>query len=657
MKKKNLAKMLSCMLALAMMPLSACGGDKTQQGGTIRFWSYGDLSTKSAYSAMVDKYNKTQGKTDGIVVSYSHKPESGYDTQIAQNAAAKTGPDVFAARDLYFKSWVAQGYVSNLNSFVTESVNSGTLDMDEIYPNALNRFRYNKELNISGESEDVYGLPVDVSTTALYYNRTALENRGITVISVDEDKMDEWNRGEIADHYGKKKSDYPALTNIEVPAKGFFRDDDYTRKTYGEAEDVSTVINSSVVAATPGTVMIFNDRIPMNWDEIEDIAWLMTNQKGGKSPAPTTKYGFYTEWWFNYGWSVGGDCVVDLSGNGSWAYSHGDRSANYIVAEGKTFEGPITGKTYVAGETIEFLDKAAVSEGDEIRADDKGGYTKNGAAWGPEETVSDTNDTITSDLVKAAVSNGTLIELPSMREAFTRFVNLAGVKDQNLNITPYPSEFSGLDSIRYFTNKNVAFLLERSSKLVMVEDYINNNFDWGVAPIPVFKEYTTPSNELIAEYGSVERANAYNTEVAREGKMVGHSDGIALVIREKSQKKEAAWKFLRWMVSETAQKIRASEGLVPANGAAASAFLAASDPDGSKNLKVFTEAISYETPGDWWYMINNNWINIWSEPLNGQVRNGKMSLADFFQTYIGRGNEEVERYGNYDGELGKVTKK
>lgn len=74
-------------------------------------------------------------------------------------------------------------------------------------------------------------MPIDTSPTALYYNKSAMADRGITVISVAAEDMEAWNKNEIADNYGKKKSDFPALANITVPAKGFFRDDAYTRKT------------------------------------------------------------------------------------------------------------------------------------------------------------------------------------------------------------------------------------------------------------------------------------------------------------------------------------------------------------------------------------------------------------------------------------------
>ncbi len=642
MKKKILSILL--VLMLAIVPFAAVGcKDDDSEGGTIRFWGYGDATAKEAYQAMVDAYNAGQGKTDGVEVKFSSKPESGYISLIEQSATSKTGPDVYFAWDRLFKKWTAADMTVNLTDYVKTDEEAGLIDLDGIWDSTVTRFRYDKELNMSGENEDIYGLPIDTSPTALYYNKSAMADRGVTVISVAEEDMAAWNNNEIADNYGKKKSDFPALANITVPAKGFFRDDAYTRKT--EQGGTNWTEPSS------GVALVFNDQIAMNWDEIEDLGFLMTKKKN--NAAVTTDYGYYTEWWFNYGWSVGGDCVVDLSGNGSWAYSHGDWSANYIVKEGKTYTGAITGKVYQAGETLEFLDKIDCQEGDIIAPDEKGGYTKNGVNMGSANDGI-TNESITRPEVKTAVTEGTLEVMPSIREAFTRFCRLAGQSGSDLNICPYPSAFSTTSSIQYFTSEKVAMIVERGYQIPVVEEYVGNQFEWAVAPLPVFKEYAEPSAELVTQYG--DKADAYNTAVERKGKIAGHSESTALVIRERSTKKDASWKFIRWMVGEEAQAIKASYGFIPNQKSKVDVFYNKLDADGTKNLAAFVEAAEYETPGDWWYMVNRDWIDVWASPLNSQVRNGNLTLEEYFNTYITAGNNEVRSYGNWDNGLNKVTK-
>lgn len=651
MKKKLLSLLLILVLVLVPIAATACNGggggnDPNNPGndkstGKIRFWAYGDQTVKDAMSAMVDAYNNGQGKEDGVTVSYSHKIEDSYISMVEQNANSKNGPDVYYAWDRLFKKWTAADMTVDLTDYVKEDTAAGKINLDNIWKSTVSRFRYNKELNMSGENESIYGLPIDTSPTVLYYNRTALADMGVTVISVPAEDMAKWNRGEIADKYGHKKSDYSALANIDVPAKGFFRDDSNVRKT----ETGGT--NWQIPAH--GTAMVFNEQIAMNWDEIEDIGFLMTKSKNGQTS--TTEYGYFTEWWFNYGWSVGGDCVVDLSGNGSWAYSHGDWSENYIVNPGKTFTGYITGKTYQEGETLEFLDKIKCEVGDEVKPDNNGGYTVNGTALGAASNTL-TNNSATRQSVLDAVNDGTLTPLPSIREAFTRFAFLAGTENSGLGICPYPSSFSTSSSIQYFTGGKVAFIVERGLQLPIVEEYVGDNFDWAVAPLPVYKEYTDPSAELVSKYGA--KANAYNTEVKRSGKIAGHSESTALVIREKSTMKAASWKFIRWMVSEGAQAIKASYGFIPNQESQIKPFYDKLDPSDKKNLSAFVNAAKYETPGDWWYMIDRDWIDVWANPLNSSVRYGKMTLDEYFKVYIERGNNTVRSYGNWDNGLNKV---
>lgn len=659
MKKKVIGILLA--VIFAVIPCIGCNGS-AGDSSTIRFWGYGDYNANKAYTAMVDAYNAGQGKRDGVKVSYSPKPESGYISLIEQSISSKSGPDVFFAWDRLFKKWTTANFNVDLTDRVQSAVDAGELNLDKIWESTVNRFRYDKEMNMSGADDPIYGLPIDTSPTALFYNKTALKDRGITVISVDKEDMDAWNADSIADNYGHKKSDFPELNGINVPSKGFFRDDEYTRKIYGteKANDIEHSILEAVQAPDPYTAMVFNDRIPMNWDEVEDIGWLMTGQKSNNPSATapdangrktTTDYGYYTEWWFNYGWAVGGDCIEDLSGNGSWTYTHGDRSANYIVADGKTYTGEITGKVYQAGETLEFLDRIDVNSGDVLTADNVGGYLKNGVAFGPTADGS-TNDSITRISVKTATENGTLIELPSIYEAFSRFVNLSGVDGTNLHICPYPSNFTGVTSIQYFTSGHIAFLLEIGSRIPAIEEYVNGKFEWSCAPLPVFKEYAEPSTELVTQYGR--KADAYNDAVVRQGKEAGHSESTALVIRPKSAKQDSAWKFVRWMVSEEAQSIKASYGFIPNQEEKAQSFYDALDKNGQKNLKVFVEAAKFETPGDWWYMIDRDWIAVWSDPLNQIVRNGKLSLSGYFNQYIRLANQEVEPYGHW-GEYNKVS--
>ena len=34
--------------------------------------------------------------------------------------------------------------------------------------------------------------------------------------------------------------------------------------------------------------------------------------------------------------------------------------------------------------------------------------------------------------------------------------------------------------------------------------------------------------------------------------------------------------------------------------------------------------------GEWWYLKNKEWIDDWANVLNGDVRNGKKTMEDFY---------------------------
>lgn len=596
MKKKLLAFLLT---AASVFALAGCG-ELSGNGTTVKVWVYGDTTTINAYYAMRDEFNETTGKEEGITVRIIPKPESNYETLLANGVTSSSGPDVFAVSDRYFKKYA--DYYEPLDSYMNEGVT------DDLYPSTVERYKYNKENNTTDENSVQYALPVDHNPTTLYYNETALEEAGVIVISVDEEDLDAFNAGTKADNTGKYKKDYGIADNVTIPAKGYYR------SLYPFVKNDRITNGSNWHAPVSGELLVFNNRIPMNWDELEDLGMLMTRSRSNVSSV-TTDYGFYTEWWFNYGWSVGGDCLADMTGNGDWTFTLGDDTPNYIVNEGQTYTGIYTGTVYQAGEALEFVDRLAIDRGAEVVAEDNGTYTVGGQTIGIRQDVTE------------KCAQGVLSEFPSTKEAFTRFAMLAG--EDGLNICPYPSAFaSSQSSANYFFSGKVAFLVERAVYIKQIDE--SASFDWNVAPLPVYKEYTQPSDPSC-------------DEVARQGMQAGHSDGIALAIRVGSDVKEEAYKVIEWFCTANGQSIWAENGFVP-NCISLGESYATGSHALADNIGVMVDSLEYEQPGDWWYMKDRAWIDVWSKPLNNEVRYGKMTLEDFFSTYIKETNALLKGY-------------
>lgn len=572
--------------------LTGCGSGK---GGktTVNFMYGGDIALSEMYNMVIEEFNKTAGEKEGVRVEGIPKSGS-LDAVLAQQLPSNSGPDVVAISDDYFKKYTQ--YLEDMKGKIDQSV------IDDFYPGVISRFYYDREKTTSNSDDPLYGLPGYSDATVLYYNKTVLDKVGVICISVDPENIDDFNAGK-ADLNGKTKADY-GITS-EVPEKGFYR----SIAPYVPAEGETD--GSSWTAPISGEEFIFNDRIAMNWDEIEDLGMICTKDRNSNSPS---QYGYYTEWWFNYGWSVGGDCLEDLSGDGDWAYTLPGNNPNYIVQEGKTYTGVYTGTIYKAGETLDVKDVLNAAAGDDIsfETDDKTyfNYTVNGQ-------TAEMRD------LSAEVANGTLAELPAIKEAFSRFAYLAGVG--GLNVCPAPAAFNGSSAATYFTSGSLALLVEKISNTVTINKTMKD--EWGIAPLPQYKTYTEPGDP------------ACDT-VDKLGKVASHSLGYAISISAKSDVKDAAYVFVNWLATE-GQKVLAEKGYISCRQSDAELVL---EKLPYKNAQVVIDSLASSNAGDWWYMPDRSWIDPWATPLNNQVRYGKMELNEFLYGYIKATNDRIKEY-------------
>ena len=609
MKKVSFKKVGAVALATALLgstfAFTACGGGSD----ALQFWIYGDELELETYTLMTEKFNNTYGKDHGIEVEISAKPAGSYNGLIQNTARSESRADIFLVVEDFFKQWVEMGFMQDLTQYF-DAIDD--IDVSDISENTLMKYRYDAETEFSESDSPLYGMPVETRPTALYYNEDVFEDAGITVISVDEENMDAWNAGTVADRRGKYKSDYAKLANITVPKKGYYRSETpYTEDTgwTKPAED---------------EILVFNNRIPMNWDEIEDLGMIFSNSTNPNASRDYgTEYGYYTEWWFNYGWSVGGDCLADLTGTGYWNFSLLEETPNYMVNVDE-YTGAFTGTTYKKGDFLEITDKLAVEKGQRLVADAEGGYTLNGQKVGLRSSIS------------TDVTDGKLVEYPSSREAFERYARLGTntnvlIGDSyGLQLSPTPSVFSGSGrlSINYFTSGDLAMVVEQSSYVTTVSK--TAKFHWDIAPLTQYKEYEDPTDPDC-------------DTVVRLGKLAGHSNSRGLVTRKKSAEKkgEQIARFIMWMASEDAQIIRAQKGLFP-NQESLNDELDFGE-NAPTNLITFSDGMKYQTPADWWYLKAFTWIDVWSVPLNSKLRNNieGYTYQDWIEETLSATNEKL----------------
>lgn len=599
--------------ALTLFAFGGCGGLGGNDGKDhIVFCTYGDSSELEIYTAMVDEFNRTYGAEHKIEVHHTPKPVTGYNSYITSMSTAKDSYDVFLVIEDRFKAWANMGFMAEMSSYFDAVTD---IDTSDVFQNTVNRLRLNVANNTSNPTDPLYGLPLDTKPSALYYNESMFEKAGIIVISVDEKDMDAWNAGEIADKRGKKKSDFAKLNNITVPKKGYYR----SRNPY--------VSGYQWQMPASDEIMVFNNRIPMNWDELEDLAMIFSPQANPNATQQFgTEYGMFTEWWFNYGWSVGGNCLQDLSGNGDWNFSLLDETPNYIVTDENGYVGAWTGRQYAKGETLDFNDKFNVPQGKVMQPTDDGGYTIDGKEVGIRPEVAQAAETDVLD------------ELPSVRDAFTRYLRLGASKSSiiegqgGLDIAPNPITFNNRTRQNYWASGKMAMLVDYSTYIEMFSKTANEagrEFKWDVAPLIVYKEYTEPLNPGC-------------DTVKVMGKQAGECNSKAMCVRKRSNVKEAAAQFIKWMASKQGQSVRAAKGHFPNQKELLDDIVY--NGYAPQNVTIFSENLQYQGAGDWWYLPDDAWIKVWANPLNSEVRNGTKTYDLWKSTAISDTNKKLTEY-------------
>ncbi len=579
MKTRKVICLLIALLLLSSLVFVAC--DKTEKGTVVTFWANCNDVELRVFREIVKKFNEThEGE---IYVNLVAKTGDSYSDTLGLTLQGSKAPDVFYVGDAGYKEYAELGYLYDITKFIEDS---DIYNIEEMWDDVAVRYKYDVNTRLTNTPEGkYYGVPKDIGPTVIYYNETLFEGAGITILSVDEQGLTAFNNGGQDDR-GNTKAQL-GLDGVTVKEKGFF---EVNGRKY------------------------FNNSIPMSWEETNECANLVQSYMRN-TLKDRNGYGYFTEWWFNYGWTVGGDCIQqiptdDPNYNGYYYdFTLMDGTTNYIVAD-DCASVTVNGKTYTAGQIIEYQDKIDMST-----------YAKT-----PTDNASKKDTYVVTAEVEQLADQGKLNRLPSQREAFTEFVRLASkttsvvdnVDGQNLmgyGITPYPSDIGGdAGKVTSFMNGHLAMLVDLRYITSTFREEMDNEYEWDVAPLPMYKEYDAEGNITV------------------HGVEAGHSGSVALCISSKSKVANEAWKFIEFCASADGQAMQAEAGFaIPLQKDLANSdvFLDGQNP---RNAKVFIRAAQYETAADWWYLKNRKWIDTWANVLNGDVRNGKMTMTQFYNS-------------------------
>lgn len=573
--------MLTVLLSVLMLlSMAACNGsgdgsDSKKQGRKkVTFWSEVNDSNQLLLAEAVKKFNDAHSDIVVTLVPQS----TGYSANLGGTLRGSNPPNVVMIGDKYFKSYVKEGYLTKLDDYIQNS-SDDKFSLDGIWPSLVDRFSYNADSGYSGTGSDYFAVPSGNNPTLLYYNATLFKAQGVNIVSVEESKLDEYN----------------AQNGAKLLPHGFYVYD--------------TAPASGLAAHTDGKYYVFNNRIPMNWEELINLSKLFTKSYNASS---TSTYGFLNEWWFSFGWSVGGDCLEWDDDKNQYVFNLGDESPNYLVtgSEGVT----VNGTQYKAGDILSHTDKKYVAAN--AAASDIAGY----------------------------LSTQKLYKLPSIRDAFTEFCRLSQAKNKAVTgsqngygVSPSPTTMGNNSKVSYFTTGEVAIVCEDLNATRTIGETMKTlGKEWDVAPLYQYREYGSD--------GTVKTVNG--TPVV--GKKAGHNYSEGYAIPANAKNKDAAWEFIRFMAGEEGQSIlMGANTLVPNQISLANseAYLTDTANFSPANKRAVVDMAAIGTVGDWSYVEDGEWINGWANILNTKVRDGNMTLEQFFSdsTVLGT-NDILKKY-------------
>ncbi len=588
---KKLKNVLTAAVCCAVgLSAAACADG----GGATKIRFYYDISGNrtAVYSEIVDAYNNGQGKADGV--SVIKVPLTGIAEDAQANLSRKNGANIYTLSSKVFRKMAVLDLMLELDGYLEND--PGDLDLSDIPVTATDMYRFTPRKNAKGVYEaekgaSYLGIPNGITPSVLYYNKSFFQLAEINVVSVAESDVGKGEYAKVKPHgYAEYAEEYGA--------------------PYPDAK-LSTNLKGERV------YKVFNNQIPMNWEEMRYLAKCFTRTKTdqsgattGYNPSSPSAYGYMTEWWFNYGWSVGGDCI-GYDGE-KYSFTVCDKTPNWLVTaqEGVT----INGNSYAAGEVVTYEDKIAESD---------------------------------------IASKEGLTELPSQYDAFLEFCRLAVPEanevDAGKNGYALLNNKSLSDREGSFTSGESAIMMGDFASGVRYSSISTLSFD--VAPVHQYRKYVggstyftgeeTLKNEYLKVIGKDYGDGEYTGDLLYEdgtpvvGRAATFAAGLsqALVIPKNSDpdKYDASWKFLRYMAGAEAQLILAKANQsVPNQMSVANSDAYLKAEEGKHLNRAALILSSQETHvGDWGYFEEGEWVTAWANVLNKQVRFGTKTLSEF----------------------------
>jgi len=619
MKKKLCAAMAACLALTAAVPFAACKGPNTgdKEVGdrtVITFACTNNSTSRDAWIELIKAYNDGVGyDKDKVFVDatlaadvssneFTKSMDSTYNVIMINDSKENSFVNIAETIPRSGKDCVIldlSKYAAADKDFQNSTIPENVLDWW--------RYTYNPDADrgsgspkhVRGVGQSLLGIPISTNPHFNWYNEAMFREQGINIVSVPEEELDNYNKTNNANLKPHVYAEY-----LNVPVTGM------TKSRNLEGKEVYKV---------------FNNCIGMNWEEQRNVLKYFTksyNDGSKTGKAAKTDFGFVSEYWFNYGWSVGGD-VIGFNGE-DYDFTLLDTHKNYIVTQDGT---KINNVTYSAGEIVRYEDR--VKALDDATTLPEGVYAIESQYNAVKEYVS----------LQVAVNNEKPVD-----ERGGKIYKGYGVANPDTE---------GADL--WFNNGDLA--MTRGSELTE-EKMRNPNFN--ICVPETYREYEGGSvyyngsedyaHEYLKVIGETYGGKEYTGDIKKVdgtpivGKSTTASISNALVIPARSdpEKYQASWNFISWVATEGQKYIAKTTGVPTSRKTAFGADYAKNEQIAKgKNLYAVAKMSMNAATGDWGYFSTGDWVFNWSDMFNDEVRRGTKTLSEFEQDKSSNAREDV----------------
>lgn len=219
---------------------------------------------------------------------------------------------------------------------------------------------------------------------------------------------------------------------------------------------------------------------------------------------------------------------------------------------------------------------------------------------------------------------------PKLREPMEFFIGLSA--SGSAQVAPRPNVLSDSGSDKLFVGRQVAMMTAGSYLIGPMRQQAT--FDWDVMPLAI-------SPNAVEQY----KSEGLSELEARAKARAGHSGGVSLSISKRSRQIDSAWEFVKFMLSEEAQKQLTGDGIgTPSRISLKEHDITSNVGKKPETIKLFTEATEYVKAGDWTYYPDRQWIELWATKFNSDVLQGNMTFDQLINETSAATQAKIDEY-------------